>query len=253
MCGSEKNSLNSTKAKSWGRALDMTPSIGLMRDLPASKHESPERSVAFGEGWGKTDPEPVRPVVDPNGELLRELTLDPSAPTSRSPQAEHVSDVLRLHTDADERTRTSTWLPRHGPEPCASTNSATSAPWRQPTISHTRDLASGQAGSLRPRRSRAPALPYLEALVASRYPPLSSRGLGRRPLMAETRVRIPVAVLTDALRIAGFRRSKGDLCQYSCQCCEFPARNRGPRIRPAARVRRSHPAARPGGPAGRAA
>ncbi len=29
--------------------------------------------------------------------------------------------------DADERTRTSTSLPRHGPEPCASTNSATSA------------------------------------------------------------------------------------------------------------------------------
>src|SRR6202030_4231704 len=29
--------------------------------------------------------------------------------------------------DADERTRTSTWSPRHGPEPCASTNSATSA------------------------------------------------------------------------------------------------------------------------------
>ena len=48
------------------------------------------------------------------------------------------------------------------------------------------------------------APPYLEALVASRYPPLSSRGLGRRPLMAETRVRIPVAVLTDALHIAGF-------------------------------------------------
>ena len=29
--------------------------------------------------------------------------------------------------DADERTRTSTGSPRHGPEPCASTNSATSA------------------------------------------------------------------------------------------------------------------------------
>ena len=29
--------------------------------------------------------------------------------------------------------------------------------------------------------------------------PLSSRGLGRRPLTAETRVRIPVAVLTKAL------------------------------------------------------
>ena len=108
------------------------------------------------------------------------------------PKARNLQD---FRADADERTRTSTWLPRHGPEPCASTNSATSAPWRQPTISHTRDLASGQARSLRPRRSRAPVPPYLEALLASRYPPLSSRGLGRRPLMAETRVRIPVAVL----------------------------------------------------------
>ena len=33
--------------------------------------------------------------------------------------------------DADERTRTSTGFPPHGPEPCASTNSATSAPRRQ--------------------------------------------------------------------------------------------------------------------------
>ena len=32
-----------------------------------------------------------------------------------------------FEADADERTRTSTWFPRHGPEPCASTNSATSA------------------------------------------------------------------------------------------------------------------------------
>jgi hypothetical protein len=40
------------------------------------------------------------------------------------------------------------------------------------------------------------------ALLASAsvdHAPLSSRGLGRRPLMAETRVRIPVAVL-GALR-----------------------------------------------------
>ena len=33
------------------------------------------------------------------------------------------------------------------------------------------------------------------SLGAINYAPLSSRGLGRRPLMAETRVRIPVAVL----------------------------------------------------------
>jgi transposase len=35
----------------------------------------------------------------------------------------------QINANADERTRTSTWLPRHGPEPCASTNSATSACW----------------------------------------------------------------------------------------------------------------------------
>ena len=35
-------------------------------------------------------------------------------------------------------------------------------------------------------------------------PPLSSRGLGRRPLTAETRVRIPVAVLLKALLSGAF-------------------------------------------------
>src|SRR4051794_28824175 len=34
--------------------------------------------------------------------------------------------------------------------------------------------------------------------------PLSSRGLGRRPLTAETGVRIPVAVLTEAPENPGF-------------------------------------------------
>ena len=37
------------------------------------------------------------------------------------------SPGLQAFLDADERTRTSTELPPHGPEPCASTNSATSA------------------------------------------------------------------------------------------------------------------------------
>jgi hypothetical protein len=37
------------------------------------------------------------------------------------------------------------------------------------------------------------------SLEADRSAPLSSRGLGRRPLMAETRVRIPVAVLVAPL------------------------------------------------------
>src|SRR5690349_16172904 len=51
------------------------------------------------------------------------------------------------------------------------------------------------------------ALPDLVASLRSRCSlPLSSRGLGRRPLTAETGVRIPVAVLQKALRLRGFRR-----------------------------------------------
>src|SRR3954467_6230256 len=44
---------------------------------------------------------------------------------------------------------------------------------------------------------------------ASLSEPLSSRGLGRRPLTAETGVRIPVAVLHEARPQGGFRRSQG--------------------------------------------
>jgi hypothetical protein len=84
--------------------------------------------------------------------------------------------------DADERTRTSTELPPHGPEPCASTNSATSAGSDAPRI------AEGLLPSCRPE-------------------PPSSRGLGRRPLTAETGVRIPVAVLRKRPEHGRFRRS----------------------------------------------
>src|SRR5215207_8440063 len=45
--------------------------------------------------------------------------------------------------------------------------------------------------------------------AARRFLPLSSRGLGRRPLTAETGVRIPVAVPLDARLHGGFRRSGG--------------------------------------------
>ena len=41
--------------------------------------------------------------------------------------------------------------------------------------------------------------------------PLSSRGLGRRPLMAETRVRIPVAVLREAPYSWGFSRYRAPI------------------------------------------
>src|SRR5262249_33302374 len=51
------------------------------------------------------------------------------------------------------------------------------------------------------------ALPDLVASLRSGCSlPLSSRGLGRRPLTAETGVRIPVAVLRDARLPGGFRR-----------------------------------------------
>src|SRR3954453_23866289 len=58
--------------------------------------------------------------------------------------------------------------------------------------------------------------PHSEAVATlgcGRSLPLSSRGLGRRPLTAETGVRIPVAVLTDAPQQRGFRRLEGALSE----------------------------------------
>src|SRR3954454_15200048 len=52
--------------------------------------------------------------------------------------------------------------------------------------------------------SRTPVL--VASLRSGCSLPLSSRGLGRRPLTAETGVRIPVAVLHDARLPGGFRR-----------------------------------------------
>lgn len=50
--------------------------------------------------------------------------------------------------------------------------------------------------------SRTPE-PLLDWPSSNTLLPLSSRGLGRRPLTAETGVRIPVAVLTKAPEIRG--------------------------------------------------
>jgi hypothetical protein len=77
-------------------------------------------------------------------------------------------------------------------------------------ISHARGAGGTGAG----RPPRGPGAPWIgsarfASLVAASRAPLSSRGLGRRPLMAETRVRIPVAVLRKAPRSRGFRRSRG--------------------------------------------
>src|SRR5205823_9786940 len=52
-----------------------------------------------------------------------------------------------------------------------------------------------------PQRPTRPLVPSIAA-----HAPLSSRGLGRRPLTAETRVRIPVAVLTEPPLWTGSRR-----------------------------------------------
>ena len=120
----------------------------------------------------------------------------------------YVSCCIGLRSvDADERTRTSTDLRPHGPEPCASTNSATSARQRRAKISHalTRSAAA-VAGSSRALCAGQPrAFLVRGSLLASSRSsaPLSSRGLGRRPLMAETRVRIPVAVLSERPRKSG--------------------------------------------------
>jgi hypothetical protein len=69
---------------------------------------------------------------------------------------------------------------------------------REPASSeHTTHPAESPQGTTSARAAQPIGLaPY--ALVASILAPLSSRGLGRRPLMAETRVRIPVAVLQSA-------------------------------------------------------
>ena len=123
--------------------------------------------------------------------------------------------VPTSNNGADERTRTSTWFPRHGPEPCASTNSATSASGREAKISHgpRRPAAPGSRCEGCLQRFRVGACSgRFASLVAVDRAPLSSRGLGRRPLMAETRVRIPVAVL-DSPRIYGAFRVSGVLTE----------------------------------------
>ena len=70
--------------------------------------------------WGPPPRLVPRPV--PRATLLADLCL---AAWLQMPQ------IPGLPCDADERTRTSTGFLPHGPEPCASTNSATSAR-RQP-------------------------------------------------------------------------------------------------------------------------
>src|SRR4051812_45299421 len=100
------------------------------------------------------------------------------------------SGLLRaLERHAAERTRTSKGFPPHGPEPCASTR-----------FRHSREDAE-VSKSFAPRATVSPPLPPVRLAPTDHATldgaPLSSRGLGRRPLTAETRVRIPVAVLQN--------------------------------------------------------
>ena len=69
---------------------------------------------------------------------------------------------------------------------------------RLPIPPHPRDRQ-GSASGLRSRPLGAIAFATLKP-----FAPLSSRGLGRRPLTAETGVRIPVAVLRKPAHTAGF-------------------------------------------------
>jgi hypothetical protein len=68
-------------------------------------------------------------------------------------------------------------------------------------ISHRRGVGGMAGGSPRRRpgrgRSGRTRRERFASLDRANCAPLSSRGLGRRPLMAETRVRIPVAVLQE--------------------------------------------------------
>jgi hypothetical protein len=151
------------------------------------------------------------------------------------------SPFVGLLLYADERTRTSTQLPGHGPEPCASTNSATSAWWvtrryrtgvRRAALSdscHLRPSGSGHAAAASLSRDGPPPGVALIASAASSNAPPSSRGLGRRPLTAVTRVRIPLAVLSrKALRCGAFlwRSGRGQIrqCAWLPNWNEWPMR-----------------------------
>ena len=115
-------------------------------------------------------------------------------------------DGPRTATDADERTRTSTSVSSRRPERRASTNSATSA-----SASTLAFVAPASARRAFVRCPNATKDSTSFATVGARRAPLSSRGLGRRPLTAETGVRIPVAVSDWPHACGAFRVSGPDI------------------------------------------
>src|SRR3954464_8075414 len=72
------------------------------------------------------------------------------------------------------------------------------SPWGQP-----------RGGSSPLSRTRVAVFSGPFATLSDEFPPLSSRGLGRRPLTAETGVRIPVAVPLNSALQSGIRALKG--------------------------------------------
>ena len=131
----------------------------------------------------------------------------PERGTTRTPwEGEKLRDVLAL--DADERNRTSTGLPPHGPEPCASTNSATSA-WCL-----VADQCSAQPGGTYdslPRRARKYHRRIVRCLLAILLPALLAIpgvGLAAVPDRAPTpRVEVIVGLAPPPAARNGWRHA----------------------------------------------
>ena len=123
---------------------------------------------------------------------------------ARRRRAPHYAGPFACNSSADERTRTSTSLHSRRPERRASTNSATSA--GAPATLATRARGCGRERPREARRRGRSSCLQLDpfATLVADCAPLSSRGLGRRPLTAETGVRIPVAVLGKPSKSEGF-------------------------------------------------
>ncbi len=122
----------------------------------------------------------------------------------------------RRAVDAAERSRTSTSRRTQAPEACASTSSATAA---------------GLA-----KLSLRTSLGWLHSRP-QKNSPLSSRGLGRRILSPETRVRIPVAVPHESRLLSGIRHVRGP-CSPVCSPVPHPAHSLWGKRRPLAALGR---------------
>jgi hypothetical protein len=135
----------------------------------------------------------LRPLAAKSARKASNMEANPSHFT-RAPGQAPVASA----SDAAERTRTSKGFPPHGPEPCVSTNFTTAA-----GAPNSTSAGSERSGASLRRATRQASACAGWLLCSQSTPPLSSRGLGRRPLTAETRVRIPVAVLQNPCVFGG--------------------------------------------------